>query len=81
MTGITAEKTLERSLRDAIEPFHSICYFADEPKARYLELGMHPWASYFGQRAAPMGAVGAEVVTAAFYGFNPRLVARSVPGV
>jgi hypothetical protein len=81
VTEITAEQTPERALRDAIEPFHSICYFAEDVKARYLELGMHPWASYFGQRAAPMGAVGAEVVTSTFYGFSPSLVAKSVPTV
>jgi len=81
VTEITAAQTPARSLRDAIEPFHSICYFTDEVKARYIELGMHPWASYFGQRAAPMGAVTAPVVTATFYGFSPSLVEKSVPAV
>jgi hypothetical protein len=35
--------------------------------------------SYFGCRAAPMGAVSAAVVTAVFYNFNPALVARAIP--
>jgi hypothetical protein len=34
---------------------------------------------YFAGRAAPMGAVGAGVVAATFYNFNPALVARSIP--
>lgn len=73
--------TPARRLRDAIEPFHGFCYFTNETKTRYVELGLHPWASYFGQRAAAMGPVGPEVVTAVFYGFSPRLVERSIPSV
>lgn len=34
---------------------------------------------YFAGRAAPLGAVGSGVVTAAFYNFSPGLVARSIP--
>ncbi len=71
-----------RALRDAIEPFHAVCYFAPEVRQHYVEdLGQHPWAAYFGQRAAPMGRVTAPVVTAVFYGFSPRLVSRSIPSV
>lgn len=81
MTDTLAASTPARRLRDAIEPFHGFCYFVDDTKARYLELGLHPWAAYFGQRAAAMGAVGAEVVTATFYGFSPRLVEQSIPSV
>jgi hypothetical protein len=71
-----------RALRDAIEPFHAVCYFAPEIRHRYVdELGQHPWAAYFAQRAAPMGAVTAPLVAATFYGFSPRLVSRSIPSV
>lgn len=35
--------------------------------------------SYFGCRAAPLGAVGAPVVTALFYNFSPPMVARAIP--
>jgi hypothetical protein len=74
--------TLARPLRDAIEPFHRLCYFAPEVRRPYIEdLGLHPWTAYFGQRAAPMGKVDAPVVTATFYGFSPRLVGRSIPAV
>lgn len=74
--------TSARALRDAFEPFHAACYFAPEIRSRYVdELGQHPWASYFAQRAAPMGAVDAATVTATFYGFSPRLVAKSIPSI
>ena len=35
--------------------------------------------SYFGCRAAPLGAVPAAVVTSIFYGFHPRRVERAIP--
>jgi hypothetical protein len=74
--------TPARFLRNAMEPFHAICYFAPEVRRPYVEdLGQHPWASYFAQRAAPMGAVSAPVVTATFYGFSRRLVGRSIPAI
>jgi hypothetical protein len=38
------------------------------------------WSGYFAARAAPLGPVGAGVVTAAFYNFAPTMVARAVPG-
>ena len=34
---------------------------------------------YFGARAAPLGSVGADVVTAVFYNFAPSHVARALP--
>jgi hypothetical protein len=47
---------------------------------RALELGTRGyWMSYFAQRAAPLGAASPELITAVFYGFAPRLVARAVP--
>lgn len=68
-------------LRRAIESFHAVCYFAPEVIQPYRDAGLHPWNAYFGQRAAPMGAVSAATVTATFYNFNPRLVERSIPSV
>jgi hypothetical protein len=35
--------------------------------------------SYFGCRAAPLGAVTAPVVTAVFYNFHGQMVARAIP--
>ena len=36
---------------------------------------------YFAGRAAPLGPVGAGVVTASFFNFAPSFVARAIPGV
>src|SRR3954447_25090805 len=55
-------------------------YFAPEHDAQFSALGLRPGRmSYFAGRAAPMGAVGAGVVTATFYNFSPSLVAHMIP--
>ena len=55
-------------------------YFAPEHDATFSALGLRPGRmSYFAGRAAPMGAVGAGVVTATFYNFSPSLVAHMIP--
>jgi len=64
----------------AVEPLHSHHYFSPEHDAGYAALGLKPGRmSYFAGRAAPMGAVGAGVVTATFYNFSPSLVAHMIP--
>jgi hypothetical protein len=64
----------------AIEPLHAHLYFAPEHDERFSGLGLKPGRmSYFAGRAAPMGAVGAGVVTATFYNFSPSLVAHMIP--
>jgi hypothetical protein len=64
----------------AVEPLHSHMYFAPEHDATLSALGLRPGRmSYFAGRAAPMGAVGAGVVTATFYNFSPSLVAHMIP--
>jgi hypothetical protein len=63
-----------------LEPLHGMIYFAPEAAAAYQEAGLDDdRAGYFASRAAPMGAVNAEVVVATFFNFNPTLVARAVP--
>jgi len=62
------------------EPVHAVTYFAPETRTATDELGLKGgWMSYFGCRAAPLGAVGAPVVTTLFYNFAPPMVARSIP--
>lgn len=66
----------------ALEPYHAVTYFAPESKAATTELGCKGyWMSYFSLRAAPLGAVQPEIVTALFYNFHPAQVARAVPDV
>ena len=62
------------------EPVHAIMYYAPERRAATDALGLKGgWMSYFGCRAAPLGAATAPVVGALFYNFHPQMVARAIP--
>ncbi|MEO6700288.1 MAG: hypothetical protein ABI140_02650 [Jatrophihabitantaceae bacterium] len=64
----------------ALEPLHSLTYFAPETEQALVAVGVRPGRMcYFAGRSAPMGAVGAGVVAATFYNFKPELVARHIP--
>lgn len=64
------------------EPYHALTYFADESRAAGEAAGLTGfWNGYFAFRAAPLGPVGPEVVTASFYNFAAQFVARRVPAV
>jgi hypothetical protein len=71
-----------RRLWALAEPVHAVTYFAEEARSAGEAAGLTGfWSTYFAQRAAPLGAVGAAVVTATFYDFAPAFVARRVPEV
>lgn len=71
-----------RRLWQLYESYHAITYFAPELPAAYEVIGLRGfWRGYFAGRAAPLGPVGAGLVTAAFFGFAPLFVARAVPSV
>ena len=73
---------MARRLWALAEPFHALTYFAEESRVAAADAGLKGfWQGYFAFRAAPLGAVGAEVVTATFYNFAPSFVARRVPEV
>jgi hypothetical protein len=62
------------------EPVNAIIYYAPETRAATDALGLKGgWMSYFGCRAAPLGAANAMVVSALFYNFHPQMVARAIP--
>lgn len=64
----------------SVNILHSVVYFSPESDEEYVAAGLRPGRmGYFASRSAPMGAVGPEAVTAAFYGFNGELVARHLP--
>ncbi|MGZ4694452.1 MAG: SCO6745 family protein [Acidimicrobiales bacterium] len=64
----------------AFEPLHAVVYFAPEVPEADRALGLKGfWMSYFAGRAAPLGPVGPELVTATFYNFAPPMVARALP--
>jgi hypothetical protein len=62
------------------ETYHDVTYFTPESRAATDALGCKGgWMGYFGMRAAPLGAVPPEIVTATFYNFHPTRVARAIP--
>jgi hypothetical protein len=64
------------------EPVHAICYFSPEARSAFEAAGLRGfWRGYFAGRAAPLGTVSADVVTASFYNFAPSMVARAIPGI
>ncbi|MGK2876770.1 MAG: SCO6745 family protein [Nocardioides sp.] len=72
--------TAARTLWSLYEPIHAVTYFAGEAAAVAAAAG-YPgfWMGYFAQRAAPLGPVAPEVVTACFYGFHRSRVERALP--
>ncbi|WP_410590652.1 SCO6745 family protein [Amycolatopsis sp. lyj-23] len=70
----------EQRFKSAFDSLHAFVYFAPEVDAAFAGVGLRPGRMpYFAGRAAPMGAVGADVVAATFYNFNPEVVARTIP--
>jgi hypothetical protein len=63
-----------------LEPLHGMVYFVPEASEEYARLGIAGTAGYFASRAAPMGAVSADVVISTFFNFNPELVHAAIPG-
>ena len=75
-------RTPARWLWALAEPFHALSYFAAESRSAGEAAGLTGfWNGYFAFRAAPLGAVGAGAVTAAFFNFAPSFVARRLPAV
>jgi hypothetical protein len=70
---------LARKTWRTLEPLHGMIYFVPEAAEAYERLGINGRSGYFASRAAPMGAVGAEVVIATFFNFNPDLVRSAIP--
>jgi hypothetical protein len=73
------EPVMARKMWRTLEPYHGLIYFAPEATVAYEALGVMGRDGYFASRAAPMGAVPAEVVMATFYNFNPDLVRHAIP--
>lgn len=76
------ELSIERRMWSLFEPVHAVTYFADDALAAFEAAGLRGfWRGYFAGRSAPLGAVAAGPVLAAFYGFAPRMVTRALPDV
>ena len=72
---------LARKQWRTLEPYHGLIYFVPEAESAFGRLGLEGRSGYFASRAAPMGAVSAEVVVATFFNFAPDLVHRAMAGV
>ncbi|MGN6598163.1 MAG: SCO6745 family protein [Actinomycetes bacterium] len=71
-----------RRMWTLFEPVHAVTYFTPQAKAAGEAVGLHGfWQLYCAQRAAPLGAVSAEVAGAAFYGFGRDRLAPVLPSV
>jgi hypothetical protein len=71
-----------REMWTLFEPVHAVCYFSPQAQSAFGAAGLRGfWRGYFAGRAAPLGTVGADVVTASFYNFAPSMVARAIPAV
>jgi hypothetical protein len=69
-----------RELWMLLEPVHAVVYFSAEPLEALRAAGCRGfWMGYFANRAAPLGAVGPDVVHALFYNFSRERVARALP--
>jgi hypothetical protein len=76
----TQEEQAARLVWQYGEPIHAVVFFAPETRRATDGLGLKGgWMSYFGCRAAPLGAASAAVVTSIFYGFHPGRVERAIP--
>ena len=76
------DNDLVRQMWRLMEPVHALVYYAPEVTARAAKLGFDTetrWPGYFPLRAAPLGAVGPELVAATFYSFNPAMVRDHIP--
>ncbi|GAA2807690.1 SCO6745 family protein [Saccharopolyspora taberi] len=72
--------TIARRGKSSLDLLHSMIYFAPEAADEFAALGLdRGLMSYLAGRSAPMGAVGAGVVSATFYNFNPAKVAAEIP--
>jgi hypothetical protein len=80
MTSTETESALlARKTWRTVEPLHGMIYFVPEAAEAYQALGIKGRDGYFASRAAPMGAVPAEVVISTFFNFNPVLVHAAIP--
>ncbi|MFI1966264.1 hypothetical protein ACH429_19515 [Streptomyces pathocidini] len=63
-----------------VDPVHLLCYFAPEADQEFTSAGLEPGhMGYFAGRAAALGRASSAAVAAAFYNFNPALVALHLP--
>ena len=77
---MSRDPSVARRLWQRLEVIHAVTYFAPEATGALRDAGYRGfWMGYFAGRAAPLGAVGPDVVGALFYNLAPSRVARAIP--
>ncbi|XVX18584.1 SCO6745 family protein [Actinomycetota bacterium] len=77
MTTPDQGATAARAAYQSLEPIHLVTYFSPLVAERVAAEGLSWRAGYVGMRAAPLGPVPGEVVTATFFNWNGAKVARA----
>jgi hypothetical protein len=76
------DPAIARSTWRTLEPIHGAIYFTPDGPTAYREVGIDDrMTGYFASRAAPMGAVVADVVVATFFNFDAAFVRARLDGV
>ncbi|TVR22043.1 MAG: hypothetical protein EA387_09320 [Nitriliruptor sp.] len=76
----TTPATMGRKLWGRLEAIHVLAYFAPAVLEAQARLGLGDrMVGYVAGRSAPMGPVGPELVTAAFFGFSPAMIGHALP--
>ncbi|MDH6114315.1 hypothetical protein P3T36_000716 [Kitasatospora sp. MAP12-15] len=71
-----------RALWRLFEPVYAVTFLQPESRAVFEAAGLDGgWRGYFAGRSAPLGAVDAPPVIAAFFSFAPAMVERALPEV
>ncbi|MFZ0666430.1 MAG: hypothetical protein WAM97_11800 [Acidimicrobiales bacterium] len=74
------DAAVPRTMWHLLEPYHAITYFAPESIDAFKRVGLKGfWMGYFAGRAALLGEVGPNLVTATFHNFAPVMVNRAIP--
>ncbi len=77
---LTSDPVGPRSMWEAVERYHQLCYWAPEVRETGTEAGLKGfWMNYFATRVAPLGPVPAEVVESLFFYYAPARVRRAIP--
>ncbi len=70
-----------RRMWQLLETVHAVAYFDPAARSAAEPLGIEGfWGGYVVMRAAPLGAVGPDLVRAVFYGFHHDRIAATLPG-
>ncbi|MBD0694343.1 SCO6745 family protein [Streptomyces sp. CBMA123] len=69
-----------RALWWLYEPVHAVTFLQPESRVAFEAAGLDGgWRGYFAARSAPLGAVDAPPVIAAFFSFAPAMVEHALP--